>query len=127
MVRESEILFYTSNMITQDSVIDINDLDYNVCVSYGDEPKSVITVYINQANNQLFDCYVYSIANSRTKQIYSTILQNTEDNNLFDLTKNLSTLLVRKYDRPAYVNLNGRLSLQDYSLLSSAVMKLIHV
>lgn len=114
-------------MITSESVVDINDVDYNVCVSYGDEPKSVITLYINQVNNQIFDCYIYSIGNAKTNQIYSTVLQNTEDNNLFDLTKNLSTLLVKKFNRPAYVNLNGGLSLQDYSLLAATVVKLINV
>lgn len=112
------------NMII-DKCIEVLDCEYQVVVNRPSQEKSPITVYINQISNALVNCYIYTILNPLTHQVYSTVLQNTDNHQLFDITKNLGHMLTKKYQCPSYVNINGELTLEYYTMLLKAVIDII--
>lgn len=57
-------------------------------------------------------CYVYSIYDNKKKEVYQTLLNNSEET-LVDLTKKIGLLVSKKYEVPTYVSLSGSWSLED--------------
>lgn len=104
------------SLVEKKSTVSTPSGEYKLLVTHRSEalPKHPLSVYINESGNSTIGCYIYSIGSKSL--VYSTTLQNTSDNQLFDLTKNLGVVLTKKYQCPLYVSISGlSLSVTDYS------------
>ncbi|CDK25763.1 unnamed protein product [Kuraishia capsulata CBS 1993] len=84
-----------------------------------------ITCHISQhgAEDSL-GCLIYSIPDARRKQIYQTILNNSEEE-LLDATKRLSRLITSKYNVSSYVSISGNVAIDDSIVYIKRVIELI--
>lgn len=65
---------------------------------------------------------MYSIGDAQGA-VYSSVLQDHGAGVLTEQAKNLGYLVVKKYGKPAYTNINGQVG--DYPQLSRAVFTLL--
>lgn len=90
----------------------VNGDDYQIVISIDNHDKSSINVYVNEMTNTSIGSYVYSINDKISGQIYSSVLQDHSRSIITEQAKNLGYLVVKKYHRPCYTNINGQIS--DY-------------
>lgn len=81
--------------------VSTNGVDYTLVITYHQNPKTPISVFINEVNNTTMNNYIYTI---RSSTIY---LNKTEQNDSIEL---LNNLLNKKFNKPVYLNINGYLS-----------------
>lgn len=101
----------------------INGDDYQIVISMDKHDRSSINVYVNEMTNATIGSYVYSINDTRSGQIYSSVLQDHSNNILTEQAKNLGYLVVKKYCRPSYTNINGLIN--DYQQILKLVFDLL--
>lgn len=101
----------------------INGDDYQIVISIDKHDKSSINVYVNEMTNTSVGSYVYSINDKKSGQIYSSVLQDHSSNIVTEQARNLGYLVVKKYCRPSYTNINGQIS--DYPQVLKVVFNLL--
>lgn len=101
----------------------INGDEYQIVISIDKHDKSSINVYVNEITNTSVGSYVYSINDKNSGQIYSSVLQDHSSNIKTEQAKNLGYLVVKKYSRPSYTNINGQIN--DYPQVLKVVFNLL--
>ncbi|KAG7660946.1 uncharacterized protein J8A68_005466 [[Candida] subhashii] len=79
----------------------INSNDYTLIITHNNDPKTPISIFINEINNITMNNYIYTI---KSLTIYLNKVQQDDSIEL------LNNLLNKKFNKPTYLNINGYLN-----------------